>query len=382
MSGRLLYLVNDAGYFLSHRLPLAQAARRAGWEVHVATPPSEKLELVSAEGLSPHTLPMSRSGLRPDRELRCLLATRRLLLDLRPDLLHCVALKAVVHGGLAARLAGIAPVIHSIAGLGHVFTETGPSARLIQAGFRRLLPLVAGRHGRFILQNHADFDRLDAIPALRGRNRLIAGSGVDLEVYRALPEPEGPVTVLMASRLIRKKGVADFVEAARRLRAEGLGTRFLLAGEPDPGNPSTITREELETWHAEGAVEWLGRREDIPALLAGSHIACLPSYYGEGVPKTLIEAAAAGRPAVTTSMPGCADIIRDGKNGLLIPPRDVGALTAALRRLIEDAALRQRLGTRGREIVAAEFSLQRVIDETLSLYDELSGTLAVAGTRR
>ena len=375
MTRRLLYLVNDAGYFASHRLPLALAARDAGWEVHVATRPDAALERLGAAGLAIHALPISRSGLRPDRELRSLLAARRLIRSLRPELVHCIALKAVLLGGLAARLAArpidTPPVVLAIAGLGHVFTETTPSARLLQAAFRALLPLAAGARGRFILQNRADFERLEAMPALTGRCRLIAGSGVDPAVYRAEPEPEGLVTVLMASRLIRKKGVAEFVEAARRLRAAGVEVRFRLAGDSDPGNPATVTRAELEAWHAEGAVEWLGRRDDVPALLAASHIACLPSYYGEGVPKSLIEAAAAGRPAVTTATPGCADIVRDGENGLTVSPRDVEALAEALRRLIEDGALRRRLGARGREIAIAEFGLEQVIAETLALYREL-----------
>ncbi len=222
-----------------------------------------------------------------------------------------------------------------------------------------------------ILQNPDDLERLAAAGAARQRLVLIAGSGVDLQRITPQPEPDGPVAVLLASRMIWKKGVAILVEAARRLRAEGVAARFLLAGDSDPGNPAAIPPAQLADWAREGVVEWLGFEDDMPALLAGSHIVCLPSSYGEGVPKSLIEGAAAGRPLVTTDTPGCRSIARDGENGILVPPENPDALAAALRRLIEDPALRRQMGARGRAIAEAAFGLDRVNAETLALYRDL-----------
>ena len=370
MTARLLFLVNDPGYFVSHRLSHGLAAAAAGWEVHVASAPGPAQAKIVEAGLSFHALPITRSGLRPDRELRALRESRALMQRLRPDLVHCIALKAVVLGGLAARATKVPALVHSIAGLGHVFTEQNLKAWLLRGVFLALLPLVVTRNCRLIVQNRADLERLGGY-GLGERSLLIPGAGVDLERLHPRPEPEGPPTVLMASRLIRKKGVEEFVGAARILRQQGVVARFLLAGDSDPGNPGAVPVETLEAWHREGAIEWLGRRDDVEQLLADCHIACLPSYYGEGIPKSLIEAAAAGRPAVTTDRPGCADIVRDGENGLHVAARDPSALASGLRRLIEDPDLRARMGARGREIACAGYGLDQVIAETLAVYREL-----------
>jgi len=371
MSRRLLFIVNDAGYFRSHRLPVALAARDAGWDVHVATAPGPAQAALGEAGLSIHDLPLTRAGLRPDRELGALLAAWRLLRRLRPDLVHCVALKAVVVGGLAAGLAGVPARVFAIAGLGHVFTAKGLGGLSLRVLFRALLPLLVRGRARLIVQNLDDMARVARSPALRAACRLIPGSGVDLTAFQPAPEPDGPITVLLASRMIRTKGIADFVEAARRLRAQGVAARFLLCGASDPGNPAAIPEAELEAWHREGTVEWLGRRDDVPALMAACHVFCLPSYYGEGVPKVLQEAAAAGRPAVTTDMPGCRDVVRDGESGLLVPPQQPARLAEALGRLIEDGALRRRLGAQARARAEREFGLERVVEAHLAIYREL-----------
>ena len=372
MTARLLYLVNDAAYFLSHRLALAQAARDAGWEVHVATAPSPPQQQIREAGFPAHDLPLSRSGLRPDREIRALIATCRLLRQLKPDLVHCVALKATVAGGLAARIRSVPARVFAIAGLGHVFTERDWQSRGLRLMFRLLFPLLVSDRSRVIVQNRDDLQRIAMNERLRARTVLIAGSGVDLERYRPAPEPDGPVTVLLASRMIWKKGIGDYVAAAERLAAEGLDIRFLMAGGGDPGNPASIPEQQLDTWNRDGPVQWLGHRSDMPALLGACHVFCLPSYYGEGIPKCLIEAAAAGRPIVTTDMPGCRDIVRHDQNGLLVAPRDVDGLAAAIRRLAEDPALRRRYGDRGRDMVCADFSLDAVVAQTMAVYRDLT----------
>lgn len=371
MSRRLLFLVNDAGFFLSHRLPLARAAAAAGWQVAVATRADACAAEIEAAGLAFHAVPIQRFGLKPAGELRTALAVARLCRRLEPDLLHCVTLKAAVPGLLGARLGGVPAVVLAITGSGRTYSDGGPLWRLLQRAIPRYLAGLAGARTRLLLQNPDDLRAFVARGFPESRTALIRGSGVDLSAFAASPEPAGPMTVLLASRLIAKKGVATYVEAARRAGAERPGLRFLLAGAPDPGNPDAIPEATLRAWHEEGVVEWLGRRDDMAALMAGCHVVCLPSQYGEGVPKCLIEGAAAGRSLVATDVPGCREVCRDGETGLLVPPGDAGALAGAFLRLAADPALRARLGAGARAVAEAEFGLEAVNERTLALYDSL-----------
>ncbi len=371
MARKLLYVGNDAGYFMAHRYNLAAAAKAAGWEVHVASPAGPAMERVRDAGFVPHELPVTRSGLRPDRELVALIALWRLLRRLRPDLVHAIALKAIVLSGIASRLAGVRPVVLGVMGLGHVFTESSLKGCLIRAFVRVLLPLIVTERTRLVHQNAVDLRRLSYTRRLADRSILIRGSGVDIELFAPRPEPEGRFTAILPARMIWKKGVEQFVEAARHLSAEGIEPRMLLAGDTDPGNPLAIPRDQLMEWHREGTVEWLGHQTDMPGLLASSHVVVLPTYYGEGLPQSLLEAAACGRAIVTTDTPGCNDVVHDQENGLLIAPQDAGELTAALRRLIEDPALRVRLGRRGRERAVQEFSTDQINAQVLQVYEDL-----------
>ncbi|MEX2629985.1 MAG: glycosyltransferase family 4 protein [Tistlia sp.] len=371
MSRRLLILVNDAGFFLSHRLPLARAAVAAGWEVAVATRPDERSPEIAAAGLAFHPVPIRRFGLKPAGELRTALAVAALCRRLRPDLLHCVTLKAAVPGLLAARLAGVPAAVLAITGSGRTYSDGGLVWRLLQRAIPRYLSLLAGPRTRLLVQNPEDGRALAPRGALAERTVLIRGSGVDLAAFAATPEPPEPMTVLLASRLIAKKGIAVYVEAARRARSERPDLRFLLAGAPDPGNPDAVPEATLRGWHEAGTVEWLGRRDDMARLMADCHVVCLPSQYGEGVPKCLIEGAAAGRALVATDVAGCREVCRDGETGLLVPPGDAGALAAAFLKLAAEPDLRRRLGARARAVAEAEFDVASVNRRTLELYDSL-----------
>lgn len=370
---RLLFVVNEAGYFLSHRGAIARAAAEAGWDVHVAVPESDRRAEIEALDAEMHAVPMSRAGLHPLDNLRTLLAIHALCRRLRPDVVHNVALKAVFLGGAGARLAGVRNRVFAIAGLGHIETETGFAGLAMRAGIRALLPWLVGREGRLIVQNEADLTRAGATRGLARHALLIPGSGVDLEVFRPSPEPEGQVTVVLPARMIWQKGVGEFVEAARILKARGEPVRMWLAGDSDPGNPGAVPSSTLRAWHNEGLVEWLGHREDMPRVLAAAHVVCLPSYYGEGVPKSLLEAAAAGRPVVTTDTPGCRAAVKPEESGILVPPRDPSALAVALARLAGDAKERRRLGAAGRRLAESSFALPSVINRHLELYDEVRG---------
>lgn len=381
LRGRLLFLVNDAGFFLSHRLPLALAARAAGMDVHIATPADAASARISAHGFSFHPVAMSRAGMNPLREARTFGAIVRLLRSLRPDVLHTVAIKPVLYGGLAARLVRQPAVVSAIPGLGSVFTKQG----LLASAARRIVGAMyvqALRHQRakVIFQNPDDLRRFVDVNIVASRDSvLIRGSGVDLMRFRASPLPTGVPMVLLASRMIRAKGVEEFVDAAERLRKRGVVARFVVVGEPDEGNPWRITRDALAAWHRAGVIEWWGRREDMPDVLSQSYLFCLPSYYGEGLPKALLEAAACGRSLVATDISGCRQVVRPGENGVLVPVRDVGALADAIHGLLEDRPRAEAMGRRSREIAETEFGVERVVDQTLSLYQELLGGERCAG---
>jgi glycosyltransferase involved in cell wall biosynthesis len=297
---------------------------------------------------------------------------------LRPDLVHHVTIKPVLYGGVAARLAKVPAVVFAVPGLGHVFVQTGVRASVLRNVVKRVYRFVfAHPRAKVIFQNPDDQALMERAQLVNAADSvLIRGSGVDMNVFTPRPEPPGVPVVVLAARMLWAKGVGEFVDAARQLREQKIEARFVLAGDSDPGNPSAVPVWQLEQWHDSGAVEWWGACDDMPRVLADAHIVCLPSYR-EGLPKVLIEAAASGRPIVTTDVPGCREVVRHEENGLLVPARNAAALAAALRRLILSPVLRQFLGQRGREIAVAEFGLEKVIEQTLSIYKELLSSDAV-----
>lgn len=372
---RLLFVVNDPAFLLSHRREVALAARDAGYEVHVATPRlAGPVAEIGALGLHHHPIPLARGGRNPLAELRALAALTALMRRLRPDIVHKVTIKPVIWGGIAARLARVPASVSAISGLGYVFIAEGWRARALRRGLGPLYRLaLGGANRRVIFQNAADretFTRLGV--ALEGKAELIRGSGVDLDLFHPVPEPAGAPLVLMPARLLLDKGAAEFVEAARRLRAAGSDARFVLAGDPNSQNPASVPAATLVEWRAEGVVEFPGHQGDIAALMQAAHLVVLPSYR-EGLPKALIEAAACGRAVVTTDVPGCRDAIRPGETGLLVPPRDGPALAEAIAALLADPARRRAMGTAGRALAEETFCIRGVVAEHLRIYDELTG---------
>jgi len=373
---RLLFVVNTSWFFISHRLALAVAAREAGYDVHLATQvysPAERQKILDA-GITLHELEIPRSSTSVIANVRLLYRFARLYRRIRPEIVHHVTMKPNVLGGWAARLTRVHASVFAVSGLGFVFTGTGFRANLRRRVLKSVMRSSLGhRNSRVIFQNPDDERTLTEAGVVgRGRAVLIRGAGVDLADYPPTPESPGRVRVLLATRLLREKGVAEFVAAAKALRAAGVRADFLLAGEVDDQNPGSFTRDEVQAWHDAGHVEWLGHVPAMAPILAGVHVVTLPSYYGEGVPKVLIEAAAAARAIVTTDMPGCREIVQNEVNGLLVPPRDVEALSAALERLINTPAERMRMGTAGRAQVASEFTLAQVVGQTLQVYKTLT----------
>lgn len=371
---RLLFVVNHAGFFLSHRLPLALAAQDAGYDVHVATPRSKHVPRLLATGLPWHELRLSRSGMNPMSELRLFRDLCKLYRRLRPHVVHHVTAKPVLYGTMAARVTGVKAIVNAVSGMGHVYTGGGPARRALRAAVS-IGYSIALRHRRMrvIVQNRDHLELFVAQRWIRARDAvLISGSGVDLQQFvPKVTEHEGTVRIVMASRLLYTKGVAEFVAAARLLKARRVDARCVLVGEPDADNPSSIPAEVLRAWHSEGVIDHRGRQEDMPSVFAEAEIVCLPTYYAEGIPKVLVEAGACGLPVVTTDWPGCRDIVEHRENGLLVPIRDPVALADALETLVRDPVLRRAMGQRGRARVEGEFSLDSVVRRTLALYTEL-----------
>ena len=378
---RLLIIVNDPGFFVSHRLPIAIAAQRMGYSVHVATADGKAVETIRKYGLVHHAIDINRSGKNPLVEIRTLHSLWKLTVKVRPDILHLVTIKPVIYGGVIARFTRVPSVVVAISGLGTIFTAQGILNSLLRALVRALYRIVLGhKNMHAIFQNPNDRDVLLGLNVLDGtRTSLVSGSGVDLEKYHHLPEPEGDPIIVFAARLLISKGVLDFIEAVRILKARRNDFRAWLVGMPDKENPDTISDQDLEAWQSEQIIEYLGFRDDMPELLAMTSIVTLPSYYGEGLPKILIEAAACGRPVVTTDHPGCRDAILPDKTGLLVPIKDSKMLADALERLLVDKSLRKSMGGAARRLAEERFGVESVVEKHLEIYQFLLESTRVDG---
>ncbi len=370
---KLLYVVNIPRFFLSHRLPLALAARAEGFDVQVAASDrdQESADRIRAAGLPFHPLPLSQHGLNPLRELRTIVALQRLYTRLQPDLLHQISIKPVIYGGIAAKLSRRRAVIQAMSGLGYLHTSDTRRAKLLEIFSRPAFRLALAGAGTIMIFQNPDDRQVFVKRSLISPSKaiVIRGSGVDENRFKPRPEQlSSPPVVLFAGRLLWQKGLGEFVELARRLQGKA---RFRVVGYEERTSPSNVPARQLRSWHEAGIIEWDGRRDDMERVYGECHIVCLPSTYGEGVPKTLIEAAACGRACVTTDTPGCREIVRHRENGLLAPPRDIDALAEAVKLLIDKPALRQAFGAKGREIALQGFTLSRVAAETIALYRSL-----------
>ncbi len=371
---RLLFILNEPTYFVSHRLPIAVAARNAGYEIHVATGEPIAPKKIDEEGFSYHPIPLSRSGRNIFLELNSLFAIYRLIKRLKPDIVHLVTIKPVIYGSIAARFARAPAVVAAIPGLGYAFIDQYFEARFLRRVISHLYR-IAFRHKnlKVIFQNEDDKNTLLNIGALKENQCcLIRGSGVDLTQYNHLPEPDtSPLIVIMAARLLRDKGVIEYIEAAQILRAKKVNARFWLAGRPDSGNPSSIDEKQLKKWVEAQDIEYLGYCEDIPRLFSQAHLVVLPSYR-EGLPRVLAEAAACGRAVITTDVPGCRAAIIPNKTGLLVKVKDYLSLADAIYRLLINTALRNSMGLAGRELAENEFNIVKIVKYHMIIYKEIS----------
>lgn len=371
---KILFVVSEDWYFCSHRLPVARAAVQAGYEVVVATRISNRRATIEEAGIRVISLKhMRRSSLNVFKELAALSELFAIFRKERPNLVHQVAIKPVLYGSLILKVTGLACRVNALGGLGFIFSSKQLLAGLIRPFFLRFFRLLLNEKSSvLILQNQDDFVLMTAKAGVQPqRVRLIRSAGVNLERYVSKPLPTGVPIVMLAARMIWDKGVGEFVTAACLLREHGVEARFVLVGEPDPENPSSVALEQLKNWTELEVVEWWGYREDMEEVLSLASIVCLPSYYGEGLPKVLIEAAACGRAIITTDMPGCRDAIEPNVSGLLVPARDAGALLHAIHSLIEDPIRLSKMGTLGRMLAEREFGVETVVAAHLRIYEEL-----------
>ncbi|QDV67261.1 N,N'-diacetylbacillosaminyl-diphospho-undecaprenol alpha-1,3-N-acetylgalactosaminyltransferase [Rosistilla carotiformis] len=370
---RVLFVATEDWYFCSHRLPLAEWLIEKGAGVSVATSSGTKSGIIRSAGIEHHVVRLKRASYNPLSEWNAVRDIAAVCRQVRPDILHLVGLKPILYGTIAARRTRVRSTICAISGLGSLFAPGGMSRRLLQTIVRQCYRrYVYGQPKvRVIVQNPDDRDQLVAKEmVLPTQAVIINGSGVDLQKYKYTPDPSGEPIVFTHSRMLWDKGIGQLVEAARLLRQRGVACRFVLAGLPDPANPTSIPAEQLQRWHDEGIVEWLGKRGDIPKLLNRSHIACLPSYYGEGIPLSLIESAAAGRPIITTDMPGCREMVSQSLNGRIVPPRKVVPLADAIEELVGNHSLRQKMGVESRRLAESKYGIDAVREATWQLYQQ------------
>ena len=370
-SPRLLFLVTDDRYFISHRLPMARAAKAAGYEVHVATHISRFEDAIKAEGFVLHELSWEKAGQTPFTLARDVLIIRRLYRSVRPDIINHVALKPVILGMLAALGLGMAKV-NIITGLGSGFIGRDWKGRILKSVLvAALRTLLNSKRTVSVVQNSDDRETLISIGINPETVNLILGSGIDIDNTEPLAEPSGPITVGITSRMLDDKGIRPLVTAQSMLQARGLDIRLLLAGEPDPTNRSTLSEAEMKAFAAMPGIEWLGHIDDVKTVWERAHIAALPSRR-EGLPKSLLEAAAFGRPIIATNVPGCREVARHGENALLVPVDDAAALAHAIETLANDQELRARFGANGRRAVENCFSSAAIGSQIVEIYTKLA----------
>jgi glycosyltransferase involved in cell wall biosynthesis len=368
---KVLIVVNIPKFFLSHWLNIALTAKSLGYQVHIATCAGVEVAEIEAAGLIHHHIPLSRSGKNPLQELSSLWAIVRLFRQVKPELVHLITIKPVIYGGMAARLAGVKAVLSAVTGLGYVFInqqgETSGLKKLVSALYRYVFGHL---NIRVLFENEADRQNFcDSGIVQAAKTVVVNGAGVDLQQFASVPEPQGKVRVVFAARLLKDKGVMEFLAAAEQLRALP-EVEFVLAGDTDPDNLASISDAELAAIKQKGRVTVVGFCADVAALFQSSHIVVLPSYR-EGLPKVLIEAAACGRAVITSDVPGCRHVIVKGETGLLVPVKNADALAQAIEELATNHAKRQQFGAAGRQFAEQRFGQQQIGDTYMQLYQQL-----------
>lgn len=367
---RIVYLVTEDWYFISHRLPMARAARDNGFDVHVATRVDQHGDAIRAENFQLHPIDMNRGGINPFKFLRAVLSVRQLYRSLSPDIVHHIAVLPTTIGSLAS-LGLKLPQVNSFFGLGSAFSADTFKSRIARVILRAILPFLLNRDSSLTLVVNPDLREVLASTGVKRESiAIIPGSGVDVDHFTPLPEPPLPVTVAYVGRMLEDKGLRPLIEAHRQLHESGLEIKLLLAGKPDPANPNTISQSEFDSWAQHPNVHLLGHVNDVRTVWAKAHIAVLPSR-SEGLPLSLLEAAACGRPLIASDVPGCREVARSGLNALLVPPDNAAALADAIGKLARNETQRREFAQAGRTLIETEYSSARVQKEIVAIYRRL-----------
>ena len=375
MNKKVLFVVNTASFFISHRLPIALKLKQLGYDVHIIAPEKTSVSFLQQQ-FTYHTIDLSRQGKNPLKEFLTIYQLYQLFRKINPTVIHLITIKPCLYGGIVARMTKTPAVISALSGLGFIFTSNDLKIKLL----RRLLYLIyrlALNHPNqlTIFQNQADKQLMLNWGVVKpDKIRLIYGSGVDLEEYKMTPEPnytDKKIIVTFAARLLLDKGICEFINASKKIAKQNTLVEFWVVGDIDIGNPNTLNQSEVSSWKKYQHIKVLGFQKNIAKIYSESHIVCMPSYYGEGLPKSLIEAAACGRPVVTTDSPGCRDAIIHERTGILVPVKDTQALSKALIKLINNKELRIQMGQEGRKLAEQKFSIHNVIEKHIEIYDYL-----------
>jgi glycosyltransferase involved in cell wall biosynthesis len=370
---KLLFLITEDWYFWSHRLPIAQAAQNSGFKVVVATRVGDHQKLIEREGFKLIPLKLRRKNNSFFYEIKSIFQIIKIYIQEDPDLVHQVALKPVFYGTLASFFCGHPKTVNALGGLGYIFV----SNKLWMAALKNVIIaifriLFRAADSVTIFQNPEDLNFFVNKRIIDTKSSvLIRGAGVDISYYNITSEPKQSNNVIVASRMLWNKGIGEFFKAAKQLKEQNVRCRMIVIGAPDHENPASIAEDTLWKWNSTGIIEYWGHKNDMQTILSNSNIVVLPTYYGEGLPKILLEAASCGRAIIATDVPGCREIVRHDENGILVPPRDPRALAKAIQYLIENPEIRKKMGQRGRDIVISEFSEEIVVNKTMKLYNTL-----------
>ncbi len=368
---KVLIVVNIPKFFVSHWLGIALAAKTAGYQVHIATMAGPEVAQIRDAGLVHHEIPMSRSGTNIWQELKSLWAIFCLFRRLQPDLVHLITIKPVIYGGIAARLAGVKAVLSAVTGLGYVFINQQKSTSGLKRLISALYTFVFGHPNiKVLFENDSDCQSFCQSEIVKPQHTVVVhGAGVDLTQFHYVPEPVGKIRIVFAARLLIDKGVMEFLAAAELLK-DLSDVEFILAGDIDPENPASLSLQQLESIKRDGTVRVYGFCEDMAALFRQSHVIVLPSYR-EGLPKVLIEAAACGRPVVTSDVAGCRHVVIPNSSGLLVPVKDSNAIAQAIQRFVNDKDLRTQFGLAGRALAEQRFGEEQIGITYMQLYQQL-----------
>jgi glycosyltransferase involved in cell wall biosynthesis len=369
----IVFVINQDWYFYSHWLERARTMKREGYRVYLLVPAGNKIKLLKKEGFDILLTKLTRKGVNPLVEIASFLDLYKQIVKVKPDLLINITIKPNLYGSWIGKILGV-PVVSNITGLGHVFSNRAWKYRIAKFFIKKLYrSACVPQNHRMVFQNKDDLSLFINNKIITPENtRLIPGAGVNTEQFKPKADREvGPVRVLLASRMLWDKGIGDLIMATEILKKRNLNFELLIAGLLDLGTPGAIPEKMLLQWEREGLIQWLGKRDDMVRLIPSVDISILPTCYGEGIPRFLIESASCGKAIVTTDIAGCREIVQDGVNGLLVTPKNPLALADSLEQLILDKKLREKMGEEGRRLVEYFFAEPIIIRQTLEVYKEL-----------